>query len=85
MRLPVDRRPVAYAIALAALLVALALRAALTPWLGTSAPYVTVYGAIALAVWFGGIGPALLVALGGFWAASVLFLQSGGYIERLLG
>ena len=36
--------------------------ACLDPWLGNEVPYITLYGAVAIAVWFGGLGPAVLGA-----------------------
>jgi signal transduction histidine kinase/ActR/RegA family two-component response regulator len=47
-----------------------ALRWALIPWLGADTPYATLLGAIAIAVWMGGWGPALAAAVFGFIATA---------------
>jgi PAS domain S-box-containing protein len=71
-----------YLVALAALIAALALRALLAPWLGGALPFITVYAAIGAAMWYGGFGPALLVAVAGYWAGALLFLPpGGGYLD----
>ncbi len=47
-----------YGIALAAIAVAIAVRGALTPWLGTTFPLATMFTAVAFVVWrAGGAGP----------------------------
>jgi K+-sensing histidine kinase KdpD len=46
----------------------------LDPVLGDSLPLVTLFGAVAFAVWLGGTRPALLVALLGYLACSYLFI-----------
>jgi PAS domain S-box-containing protein len=71
----------AYLLALVAVALALALRAALTPWLGTTVPYLTVFGAIIVVAWLGGLGPALAAALLGWVGADVLFVQPLGRFE----
>lgn len=69
------RNPLAvYAVALAALAVALAIRAALTPVLHERLPLVTLYAAVFVAVWAGGWRPALLVAAVGYAAAASWFM-----------
>lgn len=69
------RSPVAYAIALFALLVAVLLRWQLIPWLGSQLPFVTLFGAVAVAAWAGGYRPATLVTLLGYAASSYLFIE----------
>ena len=61
---------VKYAGAIAIATVAVALRWALIPWLGADTPYATLLGAIAIAVWMGGWGPALGAAVFGFVATA---------------
>ena len=61
-------------VALAALAAAVALRAALHPWLGDTRPFLTLFGAVIVAAWFGGVGPALLTAAAGYFAAYYLFV-----------
>jgi PAS domain S-box-containing protein len=68
-----DRVVVRYGIAALALLGSLLLRWALDPWLRESTPFVLLYGAVAVAVWCGGTGPALLTAAIGFAASAMLF------------
>jgi len=67
---------VAYGGALTAVLAALLFRWLLTPWLGTSVPFVTLFGAVAVAVWIGGWMPALLAAVVGYASIGALFITS---------
>ena len=71
---------VPYAVALLAAALAVALRLLLDPLLGDSLPLVTLFGAVAGAVWVGGFGPAALTALTGFLACSYLFIAPRGTI-----
>ena len=57
------RPAAAYAIALFALAAVIALRWLLDPLLGDTMPLVTLYGAVAAAVWVGGYAPALLASV----------------------
>ena len=63
-----------YLVALAAVAIALALRALFNPFLGATYPVVTLFGAVAVAVWSGGYGPALLAALAGYVLANYFFI-----------
>src|SRR5688572_3595685 len=65
----------AYALAGVALTAAVLLRQALDPWLIDSVPFITVFGAVAAAVWLGGRYPALLVALFGYAICNYLFIS----------
>src|ERR1700754_3445263 len=56
---------VKYVNALAIAVVAVALRWWLIPMVGPDAPYATILGAVALAVWMGGWGPAVLTSVVG--------------------
>jgi PAS domain S-box-containing protein len=67
-----------YFAALAAVGVALALRALLDPWLGSGTSTVLLYGALAIAVWLGGFRPALLAAVVGYLVAHYLFVEPRG-------
>ncbi len=67
-----------YGVALAAVLAALLLRWLLDPILGDTLPLVTLFGAVALAVWFGGYRPALLVVVVGYVACAYLFIEPRG-------
>ena len=74
------RPAVAYAVALLAVAAAVVLRQLLDPLLGDSFPLVTLFGAVAGAVWVGGFAPALLAAVVGYLACSYLFIQPRGTI-----
>jgi PAS domain S-box-containing protein len=64
-----------YGAAFGALVAAVLLRYGLDPWLGGSLPLVTVFGAVAAAVWIGGTRPAFLVTLLGYFACNYLFIE----------
>jgi PAS domain S-box-containing protein len=70
----------AYAVAIAALGAAVLVRWLLDPLLGDSLPLVTLFGAVAAAVWAGGWLPAVLVTLFGWLACAYLFIGSPGGI-----
>jgi PAS domain S-box-containing protein len=73
------RRPVAaYAISLLVLAAAVLLRWLLDPMIGESLPLVTLFGAVAAAVWAGGYRPALLIAIVGYVACDYLFIEPRG-------
>ena len=73
------RRPVtAYATAFAALVGAVLLRWLLDPVMGDALPLVTLFGAVAAAVWVAGYGPALVVAILGYLACHYLFIPPRG-------
>ena len=58
--------------------IAIAVRWFLDPWLGDDLPLVTLYGAVAAAVWLVGPWPALLTAASGYLACNYLFIQPRG-------
>jgi PAS domain S-box-containing protein len=58
----------------AVLAVAVLLRWLLDPWLGDDRPLPTLYGAVAVAVWYGGYRPALLASVLGYLACAYLFI-----------
>src|SRR4026208_248095 len=60
--------------------IAVALRWLLDPWLGNSYPLVTLYGAVAAAVWVGGRGPGILAAAWGYCATQSLFIEPRGSV-----
>ena len=64
----------AYALGFAALVVAVLLRWALEPLMGDSLPLVTLFGAVAAAVWLGGFRLAIPVTLVGYVAGHYLFI-----------
>jgi PAS domain S-box-containing protein len=84
------RRPWApYLVAILAVGIAIAIREALAPWLGARVPFITVFGAVIVAAWYGGPGPALLAAVVGWFASEFLFIAPRGVftfrgVEQLL-
>src|SRR6516165_10833061 len=71
-------QPSAYATAIAALVAAVLLRWALDPLIGDTLPLVTLFGAVAIAVWVGGYQPAIAVAVLGYIACDYLFIPPRG-------
>ena len=69
------------AISLAALALALALRWLIDPILGDTMPLVTLFGAVAVSVWAGGWRPAALVALVGYAACNLMFIEPRGMLR----
>src|SRR3989442_9333084 len=69
---------VRYAVALAAIAVALGLRWALDPWLREQVPFITLFGAVIIAAWYGGAGPAIVAAIVGYLAADFFFITPRG-------
>jgi len=69
---------VTYARAIAIATVAVALRWLLIPWVGPDAPYATLLGAVAIAVWMGGWGPASAAAIFGFIGTGLVIGRSLG-------
>jgi PAS domain S-box-containing protein len=65
----------AYLLAIVASAVAVLLRWLLDPVLVEQLPLVTLFGAVAVAVWFGGYGPALLAVVVGYVACDYLFIE----------
>jgi signal transduction histidine kinase/ActR/RegA family two-component response regulator len=70
----------AYGGAVAVTLAAVYLRWFLDPWLRDSVPYTTIYGAVAIAVWFGGVGPAVLAMVLGYAFANVRYIEPRGML-----
>lgn len=64
---------VRYFVALCALVVAIAARFALSPALGNSFPYVTLYPAVAFAAWCCGVGPSAALTIVGLILSRYLF------------
>ncbi len=54
---------------------AVVLRALLDPVMGDALPLVTLFGAVAGAVWFGGYRPAITAALSGYVACAYFFIE----------
>src|SRR5262245_18134327 len=72
--------PIAYLVSLAALIAAVLLRFVLDPWMGEALPLVTLFGAVAAAVWVGGVSPACGVAILGYLACDYLFIAPRGQL-----
>jgi PAS domain S-box-containing protein len=72
------RSVTAYALAMVAVVMAVLLRWLLDPLMGDTLPLVTLFGAVAAAVWAGGYGPAILSAIVGYLACSYLFIPPRG-------
>lgn len=68
----------AYLAAVAATVAAVTLRWLLDPLMGDTLPLVTLFGAVAAAVWVGGYRPALLVTVAGYLACDYLFIEPRG-------
>ena len=75
------RRRFPYLVALLIVAAALALRGALDPWLGPRVPYITAFGAVIVAAWIGGTGPALAAALLGWLGCQWFFVEPRGAIN----
>jgi two-component system cell cycle sensor histidine kinase/response regulator CckA len=69
-----DRLP-PYVLAVAAVALAVALRSALNPLIGTALPFITLFPAVFLVAYVGGLGPTLLATLLGTPAALYLFIE----------
>ncbi len=67
-----------YLVAVAAVAVAVVVRWLLDPWLRDYLPFSTLFGAVAVAVYFGGWRVALVAAAAGFAACSYLFVEPRG-------
>jgi signal transduction histidine kinase len=70
----------AYGGAVAVTLTALHMRWVLDPWLGYNIPYSTLYGAVAISVWFGGLGPAVMAMVVGYAIVNVRYIAPLGEI-----
>jgi len=77
----VRRIVVAYGLTLLAVAAAVLIRWLLNPIMGDTLPLVTLYGAVAVAVWIGGYRPALLGATIGYLACAYLFIGPPGRIS----
>lgn len=78
----VNARPLWLRIAVALLAVAGAalIRWALDPWVGAGRQFQTMYGAVAVAVWFGGWEAGCLATIAGFVVANILFIPPRGVL-----
>lgn len=70
-----------YALGFAAIVLAVMLRWALDPLMGDALPLVTLFGAVAAAVWVGGYRVAIPVTLIGYTACHYLFIPPRGHFD----
>ena len=70
-----------YALSFAALVAAVLLRYLLDPWMGDALPLVTLFGAVAMAVWLGGWVPAVIVTILGYLACNYFFIEPRGQVH----
>jgi len=70
-----------YALSLIALAAAVLLRWALDPLMGDALPLVTLFAAVAAAVWIGGYRPAVLVTFLGYVVCEYLFIPPRGTLS----
>lgn len=68
-----------YVAAAAALAGALALRALLDPWIGRGSASITLYGAIAVSVWYGGHRPGIFTAIAGYFGVMYFFRDTAAF------
>jgi PAS domain S-box-containing protein len=72
-----------YALSFLGLGAAVLLRYALDRWMGNSLPLVTLFGAVAGAVWIGGYRPAIVVTFIGYLICQFLFIEPRGTLAFL--
>jgi signal transduction histidine kinase len=70
-----ENAPARYATALAAILFALLVRGALSPFVGDYVPFITLFPAVIFAAWFCGIGPSILCVVVALLGARFWFVQ----------
>src|SRR6188768_4082318 len=77
------RRVLTYLFAIAAMAVAVLVRALLDPVMGDTLPLVTLFGAVAVTVVLWGVWPAVVTVLAGYLACSYLFIEPRGSLRSL--
>lgn len=70
-----------YALGLLAVLIAVLMRWLLDPVMGDTLPLVTLFGAVAAAVWLGGYRLAIPVTIVGYLACLYLFIEPRGHLD----
>src|SRR4051812_38350636 len=83
MKEHLKRHGVGYLVALGATAGVVLLRWLLDPWMGYYLPFITLYGAVAAAVWYGGCRPALVATALGYLACNYLFMEPRGTLALL--
>ncbi len=71
----------AYGGAVAVTFAAIFVRWFLDPWLGNGVPYISLFGAVAIAVWFGGVGPAVLAMVLGYAIVNIRYISPAGSLS----
>ncbi len=72
-----------YGVAVAAIVIGGIARETLTPAVGpTALPFIFFFPAVAMAAWYGGLGPGLFAALGSALAADWFFIDSETFLSR---
>jgi PAS domain S-box-containing protein len=69
-----------FGVAVLAIVAVICLRWLLDPILGDNQPFCTLYGAVAIAVWYGGYRPALVATAFGYLMANYLFIEPRGSV-----
>lgn len=64
-----------YGAAILAVVLAVWIRYLLTPWLGTRFPFITLFGAVGVAVWVGGVRAAVVAMIIGYLGVSYVVLE----------
>jgi PAS domain S-box-containing protein len=77
----VREKRIAYALGFVAVVAAVLLRWLLDPLMGDALPLVTLFGAVAAAVWLGGYRVAIPVTLAGYIACHYLFITPRGHFN----
>jgi signal transduction histidine kinase len=77
---PASRPLYAYASGIGFMAAALFVRWLLDPYLGEAQPLSLLFGAVALTVWFAGLGPALCATVFGYFCSDYLFMEPRGVI-----
>lgn len=70
-----------FGFAIVAAIAAVLLRGLLDPLMGSSMPLVTLFGAVAAAVWVGGYQPAIVATILGYLACAYLFIEPRGHLN----
>jgi hypothetical protein len=65
----------AYGVGFGCAVLAVGIRVLLNPVLGEGLPFLTLFAAVAAAVWFGGVGPATLTTAAGYLGVNALVLS----------
>jgi hypothetical protein len=73
-----QRPAVGYFLSLAALMAAIALRLLLDPVMGDTLPLVTLFAAVAAAIWLSGLAAAITVTIVGYAVCAYLFVPPRG-------